>query len=332
MTIVKLSIIVPVYRVEQYLRKCVDSLLMQDILPSEYELILVDDDSPDTCPTICDEYATMSRNGAGTYPVIHVIHQVNAGLSAARNSGLRIAQGQYILFVDSDDYLQPNVISTLLAQMDRERLDVLRFDYQYVNSQYEIYWPYKTPKQPDMRTDIVSGETYLNERLGYRCYAWQFMIRRTLLDDCLFKEGILFEDTEWTPRMLLKALRVNSSNIVVYNYLVREGSITNEVDPIKQHRVLKNKIALIDSLQAIAPQAHDARWFGGMIAANVVSIMGIIATSFWAERSEFLRALQEKNIYPLSYYQCTTAGRRKIRMINSCPRLYCWLLYVKNKK
>ena len=103
----KLSIIVPIYNVAPYLRKCMDSLLAQDIL--DYEIILVDDGSPDECPRICDAYAEKHSN-------IHVIHQENAGLSAARNTGVAKAQGDYIWFVDSDDYVEPNVLGVLMSR------------------------------------------------------------------------------------------------------------------------------------------------------------------------------------------------------------------------
>ena len=116
---IKLSIIVPIYGVEAYLRKCVDSLLNQDMPSSEYEIILVDDESPDACPRICDEYAVAHEN-------IRVIHRKNGGLSAARNSGIEIAQGEYLMFVDSDDYIEPNVLSGLMAQVERDNLDVSR--------------------------------------------------------------------------------------------------------------------------------------------------------------------------------------------------------------
>ena len=104
----KLSIVVPIYKVEPYLRKCVDSLLNQDLPTEDYEIILVDDGSPDCCGEICDEYASKYGN-------IRVIHRENGGLSAARNSGIEIAQGKYIQFVDSDDYLEPNVLKTLVV-------------------------------------------------------------------------------------------------------------------------------------------------------------------------------------------------------------------------
>ena len=109
----KLSFIVPVYNVAQYLRKCVDSLLAQDY--DDYEIILVDDGSTDNSPQICDEYVReneLESEGVRELgkPLISVLHQENRGLSAARNAGVRIARGEYICFVDSDDYWEPNVL------------------------------------------------------------------------------------------------------------------------------------------------------------------------------------------------------------------------------
>jgi glycosyltransferase involved in cell wall biosynthesis len=149
---VKLSIIVPIYGVEQYLRKCVDSLLSQDIPSSEYEIILVDDGGKDACPQICDEYARMNElENEGVRklgkPLIRVIHRENGGLSAARNSGIEAAQSEYIMFVDSDDYIEPNVLGALLSQMERDNLDVLRYNYQNVNEHYEIFNPNKDPNR-----------------------------------------------------------------------------------------------------------------------------------------------------------------------------------------
>ena len=109
----KLSIIMPVYNVEDYLCKCIDSVLNQDY--EDYEVILVDDGSPDECPKICDSYAKKHDN-------IRVVHRENGGLSAARNSGIEVAIGEYILFVDSDDYIEPNVLGTLDIWTRRVRL------------------------------------------------------------------------------------------------------------------------------------------------------------------------------------------------------------------
>ena len=173
---VKLSIIVPIYGVEQYLRKCVDSLLNQDI--GNYEIILVDDGSTDDCPAICDEYAEKAKKLRGERVYVRVIHQDNAGLSAARNSGIEVAQGEYIMFVDSDDYIEPNVLKELLAQMERDKLDVLRYRLQYINPQYEVYNPYKSDsfKGNDYSEVPTDGVSFLNSRMNTQCYAWAFII------------------------------------------------------------------------------------------------------------------------------------------------------------
>ena len=289
-----LSIIVPVYNVEKYLRKCVDSLLTQDLSHEEYEIILVDDGSTDQCGMICDEYAAGHTN-------LKVLHQQNGGLSAARNSGVAVAQGRYVQFVDSDDYLEPNVLKILAEKMETDQLDVLRFNYRNVNEQYEEIEPNKDPKRwVDYSSEVCDGLTFLNERLGPACYACQFMARRELLTDCRFKEGIYFEDTEWTPRMLIKAQRAASTDMMVYNYLFREGSITLSVDEAKKRKVLADKLLLVDSLKAQMQQVADKRWFEDMIAQTVISIISYVAANYFDKRKEVIAALTKKGLVDLS--------------------------------
>ena len=319
-----ISIIVPVYNVEKYLRKCVDSLLTQDLSHEEYEIILVNDGSTDQSVTICDEYAAGHTN-------LKVLHQQNGGLSAARNSGVAVAQGRYVQFVDSDDYLEPNVLKTLVEKMETDRLDVLRFNYRNVNEQYEVIEPNKDPKRwVDYSSEVCDGLTFLNERLGPACYACQFMVRRELLTDCRFKEGIYFEDTEWTPRMLIKAQRAASTDMMVYNYLFREGSITQSVDEAKKRKVLADKLLLVDSMKAQMQQVTDKRWFEGMIAQTVISIISYVAANYYDKRKEVMATLTKKDIFPLSDYQSNQTGKRKIAWANISPRLLCFMLHLKN--
>ena len=319
-----LSIIVPVYNVEKYLRKCVDSLLTQDLPPEEYEIILVDDGSTDQSGTICDEYA------AG-HLIVKAMHQQNGGLSAARNSGVAVAQGRYVQFVDSDDYLEPNVLKALVEKMETDRLDVLRFNYRNVNERYEVIEPNKDPKRwVNYSSEVCDGLTFLNERLGPACYACQFMVRRELLTDCQFKEGIYFEDTEWTPRMLIKAQRAASTDMMVYNYLFREGSITLSVDEAKKRKVLADKLRLVDSLKAQMQQVDDKRWFEGMIAQTVISIISYVAANYYDKRKEVMDALAKKDIFPLSTYQSNQTGKKKIAWANVSPSLLCFMLHLKN--
>lgn len=355
----KLSIIVPIYGVEQYLRKCIDSLLNQDI--DNYEIILVDDGSPDACPQICDEYARMSqesRSKIQELPCIRVIHRKNGGLSAARNSGIEIAQGDYLMFVDSDDFIEPNVLGGLLSQIERDKLDVLRYRLQYVNPQYEVYNPYKSDpfKGNDYSDFPTDGVSFLNSRMSTACYAWAFIIKRDLIysdqtsaisnqnlenntsniihntfenKSCLFTEKIYFEDTDWTPRMLVRAKRVASTNTVVYNYLQREGSITKAVNRSKQQKVLDDKMRLIGEMQrqskGLQENGLNNAWFDRMIADTVISVIGILSADFYNERKAYLDQLKTMNIYPIQ------SANPKARIINLSPRIAVELLHIKNK-
>ena len=140
-TKMKLSIIVPVYNVADYLAKCLDSLLAQDLPQNEYEIIVVNDGSTDNSVDIAQQYADKYAN-------ITLINQANQGLSGARNTGIKQAKGDYIQFVDSDDYLEDNVLGGLMKQVENDDLDVLRFKYQNVRinagGEYEIFQPYKS--------------------------------------------------------------------------------------------------------------------------------------------------------------------------------------------
>lgn len=323
MSNIKLSFIVPVYNVAPYLRMCVSSLLSQDF--KDFEIILVDDGSADSCPEICDDYTRMFDN-------IQVIHQENRGLSAARNAGLAIARGEYICFVDSDDYWQQNVLFNLMTQIERDNLDVLRFKYQNVNESGDVFNPYKHDHRldNDYSSEPIDGVSFLNSRMNTQCYAVMFIVRRELLKDCLFTPGIYFEDTDWTPRMLCRAKRVASTETVVYNYLMREGSITNAVNRSKQKKVLDDKMRLVKTLQSqakeLASDGKDSRWFARMIADTVISIIGILSTQFFDERKEYLAELKKLNIYPIQS-QIT-----KAKLINFSPRLAVEILHIKNHK
>ncbi len=315
----KLSIIVPIYNVEQYLHKCVDSLLNQDM--DDYEIILVDDGSPDACPQICDEYAVAHKN-------IRVVHRKNGGLSAARNSGFEIAQGEYIMFVDSDDYIEPSVLGGLLSQVEHDNLDVLRYNYQNVNEQYEVFLPYRAAKRDvDYSESVTNGEDFLNNRLGPMCYAVMFVIRRELLANCIFKEGIYFEDVEWTPRMLLKAQRVASTSIIIYNYLWRTGSITLPTSPQKRRKVIEDKISLIRGFQEQSRQVSDASWFTWMTSFNAMTILNDLTALLSAERKPYLRELKSLRIFPLSIKREKMLSHRiKTILANISPSLYCTLM------
>lgn len=320
----RLSVVVPVYNVEPYLRKCVDSLLDQDLTGDEYEIVLVDDGSTDQGGAICDSYASQ-------YAQVKVVHQPNGGLSAARNSGIDVAQGAYVVFVDSDDYIEPNVLKTLVDKAEADDLDVLRFNYRNVNERYEAFEPNKVSKPfVDYRDEVCDGSTFLVERLGFGCYAWQFVVRRALLDVCCFKKSIYLEDTEWTPRLLTEAQRVTSTDLIVYNYLQREGSITQNKDAEKKKKLLADLFSLIDSMQEQKKGVKDTRWHEGIIAQTALYIIGFVSENYYQQRTEYLKQLKAKQIFPLSTYHALPAVKRKVFLANLSPRLLCSLLHLKN--
>lgn len=352
----KLSFIVPIYNVEQYLRKCVDSLLAQDY--DDYEIILVDDGSTDGSGAICDSYVRLNElENEGVRelgkPLIRVIHQKNGGLSAARNAGLKEAKGEYICFVDSDDYWEPNVLARLMAQVERDKLDVLRFKYQNVRlkserireleneREYEVFNPYKRDRrlENDYSEEPTDGVSFLNSRMNTQCYAVMFIIKRCLLiknegvnelmnEGCSFTPGIYFENTDWTPRMLRRANRVASTDTIVYNYFVRDGSISRAVDRTKQQKVLSDILRLIATLQQqsidLKKSGRYNRWYEDMISDTVVSVYGLLSTHFYSERNEYLEQLKQMKVYPIA------ARGIKARLINISPQLAIWLLHIKN--
>ncbi|MBE6319902.1 MAG: glycosyltransferase [Bacteroidales bacterium] len=332
----KLSIIVPIYNVAPYLRKCVDSLLAQDI--TDYEIILVDDGSTDDSGAIADEIVrevmgdeSNCQSPIANNPTLSVIHQENAGLSVARNAGIAKAQGEYIWFVDSDDYLEPNVLGKLMEQIERDNLDVLRFRYQNVKESGEAFAPYKDmTNYNDYSATPTDGLTFLNERMGNQCYAWQFILRAELCLEETFTPGIYFEDTDWTPRMLLRATRVASTELVVYNYLWREGSITlSQKDIQKQRKQLQDKIDLLGKLNDWGSQVADRRWFDGMISGLMMNIVGIISYTFYAERKEYVKQIKAMQLLTLSTYHIAPRAQWKVKLINFSIDLAVMLMHLK---
>lgn len=333
---IKFSFIVPIYNVEKYLRKCVDSLLHQNY--DDYEIILIDDGSTDGSGLLADQLAS---SPLASSPIIRVIHQENRGLSGARNAGIEVARGEYICFTDSDDYWDVNVLGELMAQIERDNLDVLRFNYRNVDEQGQICPFVPNPWGEVVRTENVSdGETFLNTRMGYACYAWGFIIRAALVkgdeamrrdgDEAIgrwgerFTEGILFEDTDWTPRMLVKAKRVADTPKVVYNYMIRQSGITQSRSFEKLHREINDKITLLGKLNALYAE-NPLDWYRGMSAALVISVLKLISTHLYAERGKIMRQLKDAHAFPLHAYHMRKKVVRAIRIINISPRLYVWL-------
>ncbi len=211
----KLSVIIPVYRVEETLERCLQSVVSQDY--AEMEIILVDDGSPDNCPKLCDEWAKRDSR-------IIVIHKENGGLSDARNAGIDIATGDYITFIDSDDYIAEGTYPTVMAEMEQE-YDFLEYSARlFCNSKEEH------PLILDDRVYTNMEEYWLKGKAYTHTYAWNKIYRREIFDDVRFPKGILFEDVHTLPQLLAKAKTVATTHIGTYHYVANPNGITATAD------------------------------------------------------------------------------------------------------
>lgn len=213
------SIVIPVYRTEQYLDTCIQSLRGQSF--SDIEVILVDDGSPDSCPALCDAYAAQDSR-------FKAIHKTNGGLSDARNAGIRAASGEYILFLDSDDYIAADTCERLLPFVEK-KADIIVGDGVSIGARKNL-----AHRLYD-HDSIFTGEAYLKAALksgSMPMASWLYVYRRMFLEehDLRFETGILHEDEEFTPRAFLAAETVVDSGICFYYYVIREGSITTQKD------------------------------------------------------------------------------------------------------
>ena len=218
----KVSIIIPVYKVEDYLRDCVESVLAQTV--SDYEIILVDDGSPDGCPAICDEYAAQD-------PRISVVHKENGGLSSARNAGLDIARREYVYFLDSDDTIEPNLLERLLGLMD-QGCDMVGFRYQVLKPDGSLepgrtiaLGTYDLTNQKK-RLEFLR-DTLVPCTIGWE--AWSRIFRRDKIQNYSLRfvnnRQIFAEDLYFSLCYLAHAERILCIDDCLYHYRVREDSI-----------------------------------------------------------------------------------------------------------
>ncbi len=184
------------------------------------ELILVDDGSPDRSGQMCDQWADGYKGS------VKVAHRANGGLSAARNTGLSLATGQYVTFVDSDDFLAPNTYRPLLQELElHPEYDILEFPVcRFHGSARQSMLTFRPQAYRDMRQYWFSAQTYTH------CYAWNKIYRRELFSYEQFPEGVLFEDTWVLPRLLLRSSCVATSDQGLYYYSDNPNGITATAD------------------------------------------------------------------------------------------------------
>lgn len=320
----KLSIIVPMYISEAYLPKCLDSLLNQDIPHEDYEIILVDDGSPDGSKALAEDYASRFSN-------IVVLSQENKGTSGARNTGLRYASGKYVYFVDPDDYILENSLHVVLDQMEKESLDALRFGFTEVDEQYNPTRSNKNTETADNSPGLMDGAAFMAERLGVACYVWTFLFRTAIIKEngIYFIEGDYYDDTPWLPRVLLKAERVDSIDFNRHFYLIRSNSLVQSNSRETLLKKIKGQHFLIEELtrqRSSIDNANATRWYDRIISHCVWTMLSYAAMYGYDETGACVSFLKRMNLYPVSMRRKSFHSVIKAALFNVSPRLFCMVM------
>ena len=282
----KFSIVVPIYKTEKYVKQCVDSILSQSY--TDFELILVDDGSPDNSGKICDDYAQKDCR-------VRVIHKQNGGAADSRNVGMKSAKGEYLCFLDADDFwLSKNVLQTMSDHVDKTQCDVLTFGYRF-------YYDLKNEYSPDVQNDVSQYDKLSNEdaldllvkesRLNPA--AWGMCIKNGFIktNDLYFVPGIKSEDVEWAIRIYNKVPRIAVLDDKFYAYRKeREGSVTAMIN----YGHLKNYCDIIDGGIELVKNSPEKIKTALM---NYIVYQTVIATALLHRKSTKLNRSQKKELH-----------------------------------
>ena len=216
-----ISVIIPVYNVEKYLRECVDSVLNQTY--TNYEIILVDDGSTDSSGAICDEYAE-------EYDNVTVIHKENSGPSETRNAGISVAKGEYIYFLDSDDYIVPHTFEKLVETSEKQNSDIVFFDaVSFVDNKPDVHIKQGYKREYRYESDTgLSVFSKLNANKEFKCAVYLMLIRKRLITDneiSFCEDAYMSEDLLFTFQLYCLAERVSQCSESLYYRRYRDNSI-----------------------------------------------------------------------------------------------------------
>jgi len=242
-----LSYIVPVYNTEAYVIHCLDTIINQGIDADDYEVIVVDDGSPDNSRTIIEGFCR-------SHPQVRLISQANGGLSAARNTGIAHARGRFLHFVDSDDYLEQGMMDSLLQRALNQNLEILFFDYKGVDMQGNDISTNRGVGFPT--TSPMTGYDFLTSHPMIP-YAWRFLISRDYLDKTgyRFDTSILIcEDGPFMARILPNASKVAYEDVIVYCYVNRGDSFMHNPNPEHLRRRLLSQVDAAASIHEAITQ------------------------------------------------------------------------------
>ena len=265
-----ISVVVPIYNVERYLHRALESLLSQTY--KDWEAILVDDGSTDGSGRIADEYA-------GRDPRFKVIHKTNGGLSDSRNTGLELVEGEYLIFLDSDDFLHPQLMELCLEAIRRDNSDMVAFTYDrtyrtfgrirhllHLGDPTPHFKYYKNP--PFLVTDNIydyateySCPKDIDKRWAVKhCQVWRCMYKTYAIRGLKFIKGINYEDFPWWSEVLLHVRRCTILNLPLYFYYPNPLSYILSANPSHKIESLRQSIEAAKRVYATAPESKRKAW------------------------------------------------------------------------
>ena len=292
----KVSIILPIYNVEKYLDRCMDSLLNQTL--KDIEIIMVDDGSPDNCPQMCDEYAKKDNR-------VKVVHKKNAGLGFARNSGLDVAKGEYIAFVDSDDYVGLNMYKTLYDRAEADKCDAVFCGFRTELKQNK--WVYSDEVDADklwrgkdvqlfMLDMIASGAGVKAERL-YQMSVWHSIYKRSIIEDnhlrFVSEREVASEDIPFQVDYLSKANTVAYIKEMYYSYCLNGTSLTATLKPEKYARYKQLRACLLTKSSDAEYVSRVNRLFIGYTRSHLYDIIN----SAWKNKVAMMKDIQTDKVW-----------------------------------
>lgn len=223
-----ISIIVPIFKVENYLDRCIESIVSQTY--ERLEIILVDDGSPDSCPQICEQWQEKDDR-------IKVIHKCNGGLSSARNAGLDVATGEYVAFIDSDDYVDKDMYKIMIEQMQKYNANIVSCGRTIINGD-KIYELYSDTKVQCFSSEEALKELYSHGKIDEA--AWDKLYKRDLFSDIRFPLGEINEDIVIMPFLMDKCTTIVSVGVPLYFYCLNGASITRSNYSNKKSILIKH--------------------------------------------------------------------------------------------
>lgn len=320
----KLSIIIPIYNVMNYVGTCIESLYKQGISEDEFEVILINDGSTDNSLSIIQKYEKQHSN-------ITIINQMNQGLSATRNNGIKLAKGEYLLFVDSDDFIIENTLNDMLNIAIQNQVDILKGDYIKANN-HEINNGIRITNIKSHTSSVIkTGEQGFIENYNPMfSYVWQFLFKRSfIIDNCiLFLVGKYFEDVAYTIEAYLKAKIFMAIPLPFYVYRQNESSIMATMNVNKLYSM--NEIIAYNHQQKykIPLSKKGMEILNYSIYASLIVSLWYLShhQSLYPHRMEVIKDL--KNKVPNLYFK----GSLKQRFVSFCytylPDFYIRIRYL----